>query len=58
VQIEDQQGLGSGIVLDTAGDIVTNIHVVSGASSFTVTTFGGKRYAASLVGSFPPTISR
>src|SRR6266536_3459124 len=42
VQIEDQQGLGSGIVLDAAGDIVTDNHVVSGASSFTVTTSNGK----------------
>jgi putative serine protease PepD len=54
VQIEDQQGLGSGIALDAAGDIVTNNHVVSGASSFTVTTASGKRYPAKLVGSFPP----
>src|SRR6476661_4927279 len=30
VQIEDQTGLGSGIVFDAAGDIVTNHHVVSG----------------------------
>jgi len=54
VQIEDQQGLGSGIVLDAAGDIVTNNHVVSGATSFTVTTSNGKRYPATRVGSFPP----
>ncbi len=54
VQIEDQQGLGSGIVLDAAGDIVTNNHVVTGASSFIVTTSSGKRYTAKLVGSFPP----
>jgi putative serine protease PepD len=54
VQIEDQRGLGSGIVLDAAGDIVTNNHVVSGATSFTVTTASGKRYAATLVGAFPP----
>lgn len=54
VQIEDQQGLGSGIVLDAAGDIVTNNHVVSGGSSFTVTASNGKRYPATLVGSFPP----
>ena len=54
VQIEDQRGLGSGIVLDTAGDIVTNNHVVTGATSFTVTTSSGKRYAATLVGAFPP----
>jgi putative serine protease PepD len=53
-QIEDQRGLGSGIVLDPAGDIVTNNHVVTGATSFTVTTSSGKRYAATLVGAFPP----
>jgi S1-C subfamily serine protease len=54
VQIEDQIGLGSGIVLDSSGDIVTNNHVVSGARSFTVTTSTGKRYPAKLIGSFPP----
>jgi putative serine protease PepD len=54
VQIEDQQGLGSGIVLDAAGHIVTNNHVVSGGKSFTVTTASGKRYPGTLVGSFPP----
>ena len=54
VQIEDRTGLGSGIVFNAAGDIVTNNHVVSGATSFTVTTSSGKRYPATLVGSFPP----
>jgi putative serine protease PepD len=53
VQIEDQSGLGSGIVFDSRGDIVTNNHVVSGARSFTVTTSTGKRYPAKLVGAFP-----
>jgi S1-C subfamily serine protease len=54
VQIEDQAGLGSGIVFDARGDIVTNNHVVSGATSFTVTTSTGKRYKAKLVGAFAP----
>jgi putative serine protease PepD len=54
VQIEDQTGLGSGIVFDAAGDIVTNNHVVKGATSFTVTTADGKQYPGRLVGSFPP----
>jgi len=54
VQIEDKQGLGSGIVLDAAGDIVTNNHVVLRASSFMVTTSNGNRFRARLVGSFPP----
>jgi putative serine protease PepD len=53
VQIEDQKGLGSGIVLDSAGHIVTNNHVVTGATSLTVTISNGKRYSAKLVGSFP-----
>jgi S1-C subfamily serine protease len=53
VQIQDQTGLGSGIVFDSNGDIVTNNHVVTGAKSFTVTTSSGKRYAAKLVGAFP-----
>ena len=53
VQIQDQRGLGSGIVLDSSGDIVTNNHVVSGASSWTVTTATGTRFRARLVGSFP-----
>jgi len=53
VQIEDQTGLGSGIVLDASGDIVTNNHVVTGATSLTVTTSTGVRYPAKLVGSFP-----
>jgi S1-C subfamily serine protease len=54
VQIEDQIGLGSGIVFDTLGDIVTNDHVVRGGTSFTVTTSTGKRYPAKVVGTFPP----
>jgi putative serine protease PepD len=54
VQIETKTGLGSGIVLDSSGDIVTNNHVVTGAKSFTVTTSSGKRYPANLVGAFPP----
>src|SRR5437667_545464 len=49
VQIEDQIGLGSGIVFDSTGDIVTNNHVVSGGKSFTVATATGKRYPAKLV---------
>jgi len=54
VQIEDQTGLGSGIVFDSSGNIVTNNHVVTGATSFMVTTSSGKRYPAKLVGAFPP----
>jgi S1-C subfamily serine protease len=54
VQVEDHSGLGSGVVFDSRGDIVTNNHVVSGATSFTVTSSTGKRYTGKLVGAFPP----
>src|SRR5437660_2578818 len=37
VQIQTDSGLGSGIVLDGRGDIVTNAHVVTGARSIAVT---------------------
>jgi putative serine protease PepD len=52
VQINTQDGLGSGVVFDSQGDIVTNNHVVSGASSISVQTSDGHHYPASLVGSF------
>lgn len=52
VQIENPKGLGSGVVFDTKGHIVTNAHVVSGGGPLTVTLPNGKRYAATLVGTF------
>jgi S1-C subfamily serine protease len=54
VQIQTQSGLGSGVVFDSNGDIVTNNHVVgSGGGPLTVTA-GAHSYGASLVGRFPP----
>jgi len=52
VQIETDQGLGSGIVFDAAGDIVTNYHVVAGASTYKVTLSDGRGFTASLVGTY------
>jgi S1-C subfamily serine protease len=52
VQINTPDGLGSGVAFDRQGDIVTNNHVVSGASSISVHTSDGHHYSASLVGSF------
>ena len=54
VLIQTNAGLGSGIVYDSSGDIVTNAHVVGNATQFTVTTSNGKQYQATLVGSYPP----
>src|SRR3954466_10618854 len=54
VQIETPEGLGSGIIFDTKGNIVTNYHVVGTAKTFTVTTYAPtKRLTGKLVGSFP-----
>jgi S1-C subfamily serine protease len=52
VQIQTSEGLGSGIVFDSQGNIVTNAHVVGTAKSFTVTTSSGKQLKGSLVGTF------
>jgi putative serine protease PepD len=52
VQIETSEGLGSGIVFDGKGDIVTNAHVVGSATSFKVTTSTGKLLSGKLVGTF------
>jgi putative serine protease PepD len=52
VQIETSEGLGSGIVFDGKGNIVTNAHVVGSAKTFTVTTSTGKQLKGSLVGTF------
>ncbi|WP_371677443.1 S1C family serine protease [Streptomyces sp. NBC_01276] len=47
------QGTGSGIVVTAGGEIVTNNHVVSGASEIQVTMSDGKKYAAKTVGTDP-----
>ena len=48
-------GVGSGLVLDLEGRILTNNHVISGAQSVTVTLGDGRSYSASLVGADPVT---
>jgi S1-C subfamily serine protease len=50
-QIVPQTGVGSGIILDKAGNILTNNHVVEGADYVTVTLSDGRSYPANLVGS-------
>jgi putative serine protease PepD len=54
VQIENASGLGSGIVYDRQGDIVTNAHVVGTATKFTVTFADGRQASGTLVGKFAP----
>jgi S1-C subfamily serine protease len=52
VQISTPQGLGSGVVFDSSGDVVTNAHVVAGGGPLQVTDPRGHTYHATLVGTF------
>ena len=45
-----QQGAGSGWIMDTNGTIVTNDHVITGATTITVTTSDGNTYPAQVIG--------
>ncbi|MFJ3926521.1 S1C family serine protease [Streptomyces sp. NPDC090022] len=46
-------GTGSGVVISESGEIVTNNHVISGASEIQVTMSDGKKYPAKIVGTDP-----
>jgi S1-C subfamily serine protease len=54
VEVATDAGLGSGVVYDTSGHIVTNAHVVGDATQFRVTLSNGRIVNATLVGSYPP----
>ncbi|MCH8109786.1 MAG: trypsin-like peptidase domain-containing protein [Chloroflexi bacterium] len=43
-------GIGTGIILDTDGNILTNNHVVDGANAITVTLSNGDSFPATLIG--------
>jgi S1-C subfamily serine protease len=48
---QDDGGAGTGIVLTSTGEVLTNNHVIDGATSISVTDIGnGKTYSASVVG--------
>jgi S1-C subfamily serine protease len=49
------EGEGSGMVIDRAGHVVTNFHVVERAREIHVTLFDGQTYDARLVGGDPNT---
>ena len=49
-QFEQESGNGSGSVIDNQGHILTNYHVVEGASKLTVSLGGNKVYPAKFVG--------
>ena len=54
-QQQTQRAQGSGFVYDTDGHIVTNDHVVDGATSVKVTFADGSTYDATVVGTDPST---
>jgi serine protease Do len=49
------KGTGSGVVLDSAGNILTNSHVVENAAKLTVTFNDGREFSAKVVGRDPDT---
>ena len=55
VNVTTQQGgaIGSGVIIDNRGYIVTNNHVVDGEQSMTVTLYDGTNLQAQLVGTDP-----
>lgn len=54
-EVSEGKGNGSGSVIDTNGNIVTNYHVIEGAQKLTVSFGGDKTYPAKLIGSDPDT---
>ncbi|MCS5705598.1 trypsin-like peptidase domain-containing protein [Synechococcus sp. FGCU-3] len=53
--IQQQQGLGSGVITRSDGVILTNAHVVEGASEVTVTLPDGRTYTGKVLGGDPLT---
>ena len=52
VAIQTERGIGSGVIFDAQGDVVTNAHVVSGSTTFRIFLASGQSYPARSVGSF------
>jgi serine protease Do len=51
----ETKGLGTGIIIDAQGNILTNHHVAGGASKIEVLLSDGQRYPAKLIGTDPKT---
>lgn len=51
ISVRTNQGLGSGVVYDQSGLILTNAHVVEGAQSITIGMVDGRHFSGKVVGS-------
>lgn len=51
---QPRQGLGSGVIIDSNGYILTNHHVIDGADQIKVDLNDNRSFSAELVGSDPP----
>jgi len=49
-QIQEEEGIGSGVIYTEDGYIITNNHVAGGAEELLVTLYDGSEYPAELVG--------
>jgi S1-C subfamily serine protease len=52
---QEMVGLGSGMILDTQGHILTNYHVAGSASKIEVVMADGSRHTAKVIGTDPKT---
>ncbi len=52
---EETKSLGSGMIIDSRGHVLTNHHVVSGATSIRVLLSDGRQFPAKVVGTDPKT---
>jgi putative serine protease PepD len=50
VSVRTDQGLGSGVIYDPSGLILTNAHVVQGAQSITIGLVDGRHFSGKVVG--------
>jgi len=54
VSVQTNVGQGSGAIIDAKGYIVTNVHVISGASTIKALTYSGKTYNANTIAGYDP----
>jgi serine protease Do len=53
--VQEREGLGSGVIIDKSGYILTNNHVVEGVTEITVVLIDGRQLSGSIVGTDPYT---